>query len=346
MNHLTSLSDYFDVTWLGKHPWKKWLEVIITAEGTSVRCRICNKYFDELGFPYQEKPGLAKPEGILLKMNKNKTEDSKRKIYELLKEHEEGKIGKKGLQPAGTTGLRTGRSIHSKILSALRQRMQPTITTSAEALQSVLTKKEDNPKCEITGRMLRTVYSEVKMNIPFKLHPKVVLLMRLNSAEMGNHHRDNNAAKRMLQSISKHMHMLLLTHLTSDESGQISFLLDTTTDLRGNHYLITYIRALEEDKDPENGNLLLVRPVVYFYKLLLLAQSEDANAMLTKIVEQVTKDCEQVSQFQTAFKQKLLGFGSDGASVMQGKNNGLAKNYRITLETRFIRFTAWLIDCN
>ena len=68
--------------------------------------------------------------------------------------------------------------------------------------------------------------------------------------------------------------------------------------------------------------------------------------MLTKIVGQVTKDCEQVSQFKTAFKQKVVGFVSDGASLMQGKNNGLAKNYQITPETRFIRFTAWLIDCN
>ena len=75
---------------------EKWPEVIITAEGTSVRCRIWNKYFDEVWFPYQEKPGLAKPEGILLKTNKNKTEDSKRKNYELLKEHEEGKLERKG----------------------------------------------------------------------------------------------------------------------------------------------------------------------------------------------------------------------------------------------------------
>ena len=172
--------------------------------------------------------------------------------------------------------------------------------------------------------MVRTVFAEVKMNIPFKLPPKVVQLMKLNSAEMGNHHTDINAAKRMLQSISKHMHMLLLTHLTAEESGLISFILDTT-DLRGNDYLITYIRAIEEDKDQENGQLLLVWPVVYFYKLLKLAQSEDANAMLSKIVEQIKKDSNDVSQFEKSFKKKLVGFGSDGASVMQGKNNGLAK---------------------
>ena len=172
--------------------------------------------------------------------------------------------------------------------------------------------------------MVRTVFAEVKMNIPFKLPPKVVQLMKLNSAEMGNHHTDINAAKRMLQSISKHMHMLLLTHLTAEESGLISFILDTT-DLRGNDYLITYIRALEEDKDQENGQLLLVWPVVYFYKLLKLAQSEDANAMLSKIVEQIKNDSNDVKQFEKSFKKKLVGFGSDGASVMQGKNNGLAK---------------------
>ena len=103
--------------------------------------------------------------------------------------------------------------------------------------------------------MLRTVFAEVKMNIPFKLHPMVVQLMKLNSAEMGSHHRHNNEPNRMLQSIRKHMHMLLLTHLSAEESGPLSFILDTSTDLRGNHYLITDIRVLEEDKDPENGQL-------------------------------------------------------------------------------------------
>ena len=51
---------------------------------------------------------------MLVKTNSEKKMDSKRKNYELLKEHEEGKTGKKGLQPGGTTGMRTGRSIHSK----------------------------------------------------------------------------------------------------------------------------------------------------------------------------------------------------------------------------------------
>ena len=136
------MTDYFDVKCLGKYSWKKWLEIIRTSEGTNVRCRICYKYCDELGFPYEEKPGLAKPEGMLLKSNIAKKDASKRKNYELLKEHEEGKAGKKGLQPSGTMGMRTCRSIHSKILSALRQREQPKIRSSADALQNVLTKKQ------------------------------------------------------------------------------------------------------------------------------------------------------------------------------------------------------------
>ena len=61
------------------------------------------------------------------------------------------------------------------------------------------------------------VFAEEKMNIPVELPPIRVQLMRLHSAEMGNHHRDKNAAIRMLHSTSKHMHMLIQTRLTADE---------------------------------------------------------------------------------------------------------------------------------
>ena len=126
----------------------------------------------------------------------------------------------------------------------------------------------------------------------------------------------------MMESLSNLLHMLLLTHLATAEYGPLSLILDTTTDLRGNHYFITYIRALEEEKDPDNGNTLLVGPVVYLYKIRQLEQSEDANALLEKIIAQLNADSEDVAQFLKIFKKKLVVFGSDCESIMQGKNKG------------------------
>ena len=88
--------------------------------------------------------------------------------------------------------------------------------------------------------MIRTVYAEIKLNIPFMQHGRVVKLIELNSGDMGTHHKDKTAAIRMMLLISKYMHMQLLTHLSNEKSGPLSLILDTTTDLRGDHYLITY----------------------------------------------------------------------------------------------------------
>ena len=63
------------------------------------------------------------------------------------------------------------------------------------------------------------------------------------------------------------------------------------------------MRVLEEDKDPENSQLLMVRPFVYFYKLLQLAQRADANAMYSIIVEQIKKDTNAVSQFEKSINK-------------------------------------------
>ena len=57
----------------------------------------------------------------------------------------------------------------------------------------------------------------------------------------------------------------------------ISVILDATADTRGKHYVIVYLKALEEQRDV-NGKLLHVKPVVLFYKLIELGMDEDANA--------------------------------------------------------------------
>ena len=220
---------------------------------------------------------------------------------------------------------RSGRSVHSKILSTLRENLQPQIKTSVQILETAIQARGGNAKYLITSRMIRTVYVETKLNIALMQHSKVVELQKLNSADMGYHHRDKRAAKRMLETISKYMHLQLVTHLCSEESGHLSLIVDSTTDVRGNHYMITYIRAMEYDRDPENGNLLLVRPVVYFYKMIYLDFFEDSDALLRSITDAVRYDSISVPDFEKKFKAKLIAFSSDGASVMQGKHNGLSR---------------------
>ena len=48
--------------------------------------------------------------------------------------------------------------------------------------------KEEIDENTVTARMLRTIYQECKLNIPFSRHPDIVNLLKLNGAHLGYHH--------------------------------------------------------------------------------------------------------------------------------------------------------------
>ena len=138
----SNLANYFDIKWLQKNPsWKKWMEVMISADRTRFRCRISHQHFDKMGFSAQTKPGLPKAEGFELKMDPEKKEDSKRKNYELFKEHEQDKYRIKGFSViSGFIQKRTEIYIHFRILQKLNDGAQTKIGTSIETLQATIQK--------------------------------------------------------------------------------------------------------------------------------------------------------------------------------------------------------------
>ena len=158
----------------------------------------------------------------------------------MFKEHEIGKTGSKR-----KTCQRTGRSVHSLSLERLQEGAQMQIHSEMENVQEAADKGVENAKYSVTAKMIRTVYSEVKMYIPFLNHRQMESLMKLNGIDIGAHHLDNNAAKRMAILIRKHMHTMLMRHLTSNVAKECSIILDTTTDYRGNHYLICFLKSME-----------------------------------------------------------------------------------------------------
>ena len=173
--------------------------------------------------------------------------------------------------------------------------------------------------------MMRTVFAECKLNVPFVLHPKVVSLIKSNDGNLGSHHADKTNAKRMLVSMSELMYIRLLRHLTSPNIGPFAIIADGSTTYHGDHYLITYIRALESDDSGES--MTAYRPVVYFYKLLKMDEvSEKAKNYMQKIEDALNEDkTKYVFDMPTAFKKNLIAFGADGASVMSGRQGGLIK---------------------
>ena len=195
-----------------------------------------------MGLPHQSKPGFATANGIVLRAGPAFTA----KNYELFKEHEQEKKEAKGKESC----VRSGRTVHSIILGKLRTSQSTQLTTEFEQVQ--MTARETNRgRLKVTSDMLRTVYPEVNVNVPFSSHPIIVKLQKLNDLNLGTHHHDINAAKRMALFISEKMHTTLIRQIPSG-SSPLSLIVDTTTDYKGNHYLISFLRAIEQDMDVES----------------------------------------------------------------------------------------------
>src|SRR5207248_10172520 len=121
----------------------------------------------------------------------------------------------------------------------------------------------------------------------------------------------------MIAFISQVMHEKLILSLVK-RKRPISLILDgTTTKGEQNHYLITYFMTLEDG----------IRPMVYFYKLILMPSDETAVSVRETLVNEWKK--EKVDNKDVGFydfmEQYLYGMGSDGAAVNVGSKNGLVK---------------------
>jgi len=160
----------------------------------------------------------------------------------------------------------------------------------------------------VTMRMIRTVHVETKINLPLDSHSKIVQLQAANGLSMGHHHLERTSATRMMMLISLDMHKTLIRSVCSKKLP-ISIIVDSSTDASQNHYLIVYFQRIENDV-----------PVIYFYKLIKLAADESAAGLFRAIENQITSDG---PAFTNNVKENLIGFASDGASVMMGSHNGL-----------------------
>lgn len=161
---------------------------------------------------------------------------------------------------------------------------------------------------EITSKMMRTVYMEIKKNIPFDSHLSLVLLQEINGIDMGFHHREKCGATSMMELISSSMHQRLLKHMLSEQLP-FSIIVDGSSDISDNHYLSIYFQILEKNV-----------PVVVFYKLVELSSDVTAQGIYTSVKTALqNEDVDLLNYFRT----NLVGFASDGEPTMSGQNNGL-----------------------
>lgn len=260
---------------------KIWIEYLINMQNPEIsafRCRFCNSFVQKTEKKFQNLPLLSKEQGFFTPNYKT--------MYKRLSQHTQSDIHKKAILQAKQDFLdnlkQCGKAVADKDISHLGGLV-------------------------ITSRMIRTVYAEIKMNIPFDSHNDLVTLQKLNGVDLGTHHADHMAAKRMTETISSKMHNILIQYIKTKKMP-FSILIDTSTDQRNRNYMFIFIRTVEN-----------FWPVSYFYRSIHI-QSETSSALLDSVSNALRED-----GLYDSFTSNCYAIATDGAPVMQGKKGGLAK---------------------
>ena len=161
----------------------------------------------------------------------------------------------------------------------------------------------------ITSKVMLSVYSAVKhMGASFQSMEHLVDLQEINGLDMGSQCKTAATLTNMAASISKTMHNRLITSL-QQSSSPISIIVDGSTDKSNKHLLAVLFQTLEEDV-----------PVTYYYGLLELKTDETAEGQTDVLMDKLKTDL-----LFPQIKNRVISFVSDGASVMTGKKQSMAK---------------------
>ncbi len=149
----------------------------------------------------------------------------------------------------------------------------------------------------ITARVIRTVYFETIVNMAFQTHHRAVQLQKMHGVDLGYLHHDVKAAQRMVYCIGNYMHQDLILRLKKSKSP-VTLILDCGSDITNNHYMITYLSFIEDDKH-----------TIMFYRNIELGVREDAKALFEALITQFTRD-----NIVAYMRTHIAALVTDGAS--------------------------------
>lgn len=260
-----------------RKPWLVYLPNEESPENARVRCRFCVDYINRHPTSIQNPPEIMQENGLAIDEN----------IRKYLSRHA------------------LSSSTHADAEKEMKTTHERTLDEWVREYQSKINELA-TAEHEITDKFIRTVYTEVKLNIPFDSHKDLVTTQKKNGINLGVHHYERTSATRAVEVISDSMHDTLVNYIKSN-NYPLSIISDTATDPSQKNYLIIYLRTIENDF-----------PRTFFYSLLLVS-SEKAVDLLDIINKQLQKD-----GLEDAFKKRLRGYASDGAAVMRSEGGGLA----------------------
>lgn len=200
---------------------------------------------------------------------------------------------------------------HKAVIDKLIIKKKESLPKEFERIQNEESEKQDH-LLEITMRMFRTVFVELKKNIPFEAHSAIVDLQIANGINMGYHHFSRKSATAITEVMSSFMHETLLNSFISNNSP-VTIILDGATDTSSRHNILVYFLAIED-----------FTPMLYYYKLIECSTNQSASGLFDALK---TSFSNEKRDLITYLKYNLIGYISDGAPVMIGKN-GLISKFR------------------
>ncbi|CAC5379271.1 unnamed protein product [Mytilus coruscus] len=162
--------------------------------------------------------------------------------------------------------------------------------------------KENEDKIK---KLITTAYFICKHEKPFTDFPRLVDLQEVNGLDMGNFYRSDNACRRFIQFIYEDL-FKGVNILTENDLHFYSILIDGATDSSVTENELIYLRFVENGK-----------PVNHYFSIEDVEKA-DAQGILKEIEGAFTRNG------IPNWKDKLIGFGSDGASVNLGCRGGIA----------------------
>ena len=159
-------------------------------------------------------------------------------------------------------------------------------------------------------------YTARQAGVSFAKHPVLVANAKQMGVNLGIHHFHEAADQQKTEAISTGMHSILLNFLVK-ENQEFSLIVDGSTDNTNVPFLICYIQSLEDGF-----------PMVYFYRLIELADGESAESMFSSFKQKLEEDDVAFPGFVSYFKAKIVALATDGANVMIGSHNSFLKKLR------------------
>lgn len=182
--------------------------------------------------------------------------------------------------------------------------------------------KADKQTLSNMDKLYRSAYYLVKKERPFSDFEPILELQELNGLKIGDRYRNDKGAKDFVCHIAEHYVDKLKSLLQN--GNYFSVFCDGSTDRTESEKEVIMIRVLEN----------------FYPKMIYLKLEEPPSTKANGILSAINNAFQSLDFPE--YKQKLVGFGTDGANVMLGHRAGVVKLLKDEGNTPWV-LTVWCL---